>query len=223
MLIFCDERLPSEVKNKLSRYGYLVEFATRGIVDDVISGHPDIFIHRIGSKVIYAPNTPKKYVEALQQSGCETIEGGTVVSTDIKTNYAYNVVSGQDFLVGRIKYVDPVVLEQSIGKKFIDVGQGFSACSCVNLDGKIITSDLGIHRKILGSKYFAPNGIVLPGVKNGFLGGCAGIYERKIFLTGSLNQHADGETFRESAMLLGFEIVELSRERLFDGGGIICL
>ena len=70
MLIICDSKLPEDLKTNLRKRGEVMEFKTRGIVYDSISGHPDIFFHRAGKAVIYAPNTPSKYLEILKYLNC---------------------------------------------------------------------------------------------------------------------------------------------------------
>ncbi len=221
MLIICDKRLPETVKNNLAKHGQILEFKTVGTVDETLSGHPDIFIHRVGTKVFHAPNTPPDILTELHSAGYQLVEGVKTVDKDVKSNYAYNVVSGVDFLICNFKHTDESILRDSIGKEIIDVRQGFSACSCINLEGKIITSDHGIHKKIVGSIYFNPSEIILPGLKHGLVGGCAGFFENKIFITGSLNHHADGSKLVNIANENSWEIIELSQGKLFDGGGIM--
>jgi len=66
-------------------------------------------------------------------------------------------------------------------------------------------------------------GISLPGFKNGFFGGCCGVFRDKLFVLGSLDKYPDGERVRYFVGGTGFEIIELCNTELFDGGGVLFL
>lgn len=60
MLIVIDKRIPEEAKKRLSGFGKIIEFETKGITYPAISGHPDIFMCQTTESLICAPNLLKK-------------------------------------------------------------------------------------------------------------------------------------------------------------------
>lgn len=68
--------------------------------------------------------------------------------------------------------------------------------------------------------YFNPKEIRIRGHNNGFIGGTAGVLGKSIFFNGNIELHADGQRLKEHLLNIGFEIVCLSNEYLYDGGCI---
>ena len=65
MFIIADNRIPPQAKEKLSEYGEIINFSTKGITYEAISGHPDIFFCQVNNKLIVAPNLPDLYKNTL--------------------------------------------------------------------------------------------------------------------------------------------------------------
>ena len=108
----------------------------------------------------------------------------------------------------------------------INVKQGFTRCSILPFkNNSFITSDEGICKTLNEYKfdylYVNPSDIVLHGHKNGFFGGCCGVYENKIFIIGSLKYFLEGEKVKDFINKNGGEIIELYDGPLFDGGSIL--
>ena len=72
--------------------------------------------------------------------------------------------------------------------------------------------------KGLSCFYFNPEEITIRDHDNGFIGGAVGIRDKRIFFNGNVELHADGQRLKEHLLNLGFEIVNLSDEYLYDGG-----
>ena len=68
MLILLDRKMPETAKEKLATYGEIVEFASKGITYEAISGHPDIFFCPTPAGLIVAPNLPQEYFSFLDQN-----------------------------------------------------------------------------------------------------------------------------------------------------------
>ena len=71
--------------------------------------------------------------------------------------------------------------------------------------------------------YANPDGIILPGFKNGFIGGCTGISGNQLFLIGSLHHYSLGDKLRKQINAWGYEVVELYNGPVFDGGSVLFL
>lgn len=231
MLIIIDKKIPAEAKKNLrSNFSdsIFLELGTEGLVYPAISGHPDIFFHKMDDMLICAPNLPPEIKEFVRKAGVKLTEG-TNPAGPAENHTAcirYNAAAGEHHLVHRLEYTDPVILEYGHYLRKVAVRQGYTRCNLLFLkDDKYITSDQGIHKALaehgLQGILVSPEGIILPGFRYGFIGGCAGICGNKVFISGSLNQFAYGEAVRTFLVFCGYEIIELYDGPLFDGGGII--
>ena len=138
----------------------------------------------------------------------------------------YNVAINEQFLVHRLEYTDPVILENCHYLKKIAVRQGYTRCNLLLLkDRHYITSDQGIHQTLqrngLEGMYVAPEGVILPGFPNGFIGGAMGLLRDTIYIIGSLHYLPEGQKVVEFFTKSGYSSVELYDGPLFDGGGIL--
>ncbi|MGE5424122.1 MAG: DUF6873 family GME fold protein [Syntrophothermus sp.] len=238
MLIIIDRNIPAEAKEKLvseisgisEQEIILLELQTTDLVYPAISGHPDIFFFKTQDHLIVAPNLPQEYLNILDQHKIPYLTGNRVPGTrkHHSTYIHYNAAAGERHLVHRLEYTDPVILEHCHFLKKIPVKQGYSACNLLFLkEDHYITSDVGIDRALqahgLSGLYVDPEGIVLPGFRNGFIAGAMGVYHDHVFITGSLSHFPQGEKVRNYLNFLGYEIHELYDGPLFDGGGIIVM
>ncbi|MBK7213784.1 MAG: hypothetical protein IPH88_10925 [Bacteroidales bacterium] len=235
MLIIVDKRLPSDVKNKLSSYGEVVEFFTEGITYEAISGHPDIFFCKTDEGLIAAPNAPDQYLDILNKKGVHIIKGEKEVGSKYPETARYNAVVNSDYLICNMGAVDSVVKEtgrrkadSSEEKILLNVNQGYTRCNLIDLgNNSYITSDKGIFNILVSNGlnvlFLEPAGILLPGFENGFIGGCAGVWGNTLFLAGNLNKYPEGEKIREFLAWQSMEVIELYQGPLIDGGSILFL
>ncbi len=225
MLIIGDARLPAKAIENLSAFGTFVPFATRDITYEAVSGHPDLFFCQQEQQVIVAPNTPKQYLTTLQNHNISFIQGRLYVGKKYPQTSRYNAVVTDNILVHNTIYTDTSLKEIFSKKEFIPVNQGYTRCNLLVLNNSLfITSDNGIYNQLqkrhLDVHYFSPEGILLPGFEHGFLGGCLGIFENRIFVTGSLSRFPEGKKLSILLESRHYEIVELYDGPLFDGGGL---
>ncbi len=228
MLIIVDYKIPIEAKDKLSAYGTLLELETEGIVYRAISGHPDIFLCKTPQTLVVSPSLPGKYLHKLQEQQVQFITGNQASSIKHPASVYYNAVVNDHYLVHRLEYTDPVILQNCHTLKKIPVKQAYTRCNLLLLkDDHYITSDPGIHRNLhrsgLEGIFVSPTGIILPGFPNGFFGGAMGVWNETVFITGSLSFYADGVAVRKFLEDLHYRVVELYQGPLFDGGGILFL
>lgn len=216
-----DARMPAMAKEILKKEFTLVDFRSKDLVYEAISGHPDAFMHQVGNKLIVSTNLPKKYFNWLKDNDINYRVGRNKLGKKFPETAYYNVASGDGIFIHKEDVTDPTLLEELEGFRFIHTNQAYSRCNTLILDSKnIITSDAGLHKTIPESFMVNPRGILLPGFINGFFGGCCGIYKKKVYIIGSLKHHSQGDDIRSFIEKAGFEIVELYDGPLFDGGGI---
>ncbi len=225
MIIIGDRRIPRAARKKLNETGRFIPFFTENITYSAVSGHPDVFFFKEGNRLIVAPNTPEQYKRILKENGIGFSEGAGNVGTAYPHTARYNAVATDTFLIHNLKITDQRILEQCAGKRKINVKQGYTRCNLLPLPGNsFVTSDEGIFKTLnnegLDVLYVAPQGIVLPGFGNGFIGGCAGVSGRNVYFTGSLRYFSAGKKLEHFLLSKGFEIVELYDGPLYDGGGL---
>ncbi|MCF8235402.1 MAG: hypothetical protein K9G67_10205 [Bacteroidales bacterium] len=226
MIAIADQRIPDEAKTELGKFSNCVFLKTENIVYESISGHPDIFFCKIMDRLIVAPNLPEYFKKALQKHHIDFIEGEMPVGARYPGTALYNAVFSDDLLIHNFRYTDSGITEFAADAELIHVNQGYARCNIAPLGNKkFITSDEGIHKTIL--RYgldvlcVTPDEIILPGQKHGFIGGCCGVEENKLFVTGSLHHFSEGDKIRKFVSEAGFQIIELYDGPLFDGGGLL--
>lgn len=228
MLIIIDKKAPLEVKKNLAKIDALMELETSDIVYEAISGHPDIFFSKIGNQLVVAPNLPERYVQKLKENNISFIFGEEGVGAKYPASSKYNVVADDDFLIHNFRNTDSKITQLAEDMDLIQVDQGYTRCNLIPLGNKhYITSDKGIERTLkrydLEVLYVDPEGILLPGFKNGFIGGCAGIKGKQVLFMGSLDGLKNSQEIKEFLKSQNFELIELYKGSLFDGGSILFL
>jgi len=224
-LIFVDKRAPAEARQNLSKYGELIEFSTRYITYDAISGHPDIFLTQSDSELIVAPNIPVCYKEILVLNRIRFSEGDLPVSSKYPQSARYNAVVTDKYVIHNPQISDPYLKQVTADKYKISVKQGYTRCNLIPLnENMMITSNAGIRTALentgIRTLFANPANILLPGFEHGFFGGACGIHGGKIFLMGNLDFIDICDELRKFIYRSGLEIIELYRGPLFDGGGI---
>ncbi|MEN8224051.1 MAG: DUF6873 family GME fold protein [Bacteroidota bacterium] len=228
MLIIVDKKIPVEAKNNLEAYGQLMELETSGITYEAISGHPDIFFHQAAKQVIVAPNLPETYKQQLKEAGIDFVSGEQDVGDKYPASCAYNAVSTKSFLIHNFRNTDAIITSTLEDADLIHVDQGYTRCNLLALDDDhFISSDAGIGRVLERFEkeclYVSPEAIQLDGFKHGFFGGCCGVFNKKVFILGSLKHHPDGNRIKEYLEAKECNIIELFDGPLFDGGSILIL
>lgn len=225
MLIIVDHRIPNEAKEKLSRYGELMELKTVGITYPAISGHPDIFFCQGPDKLVVAPNLPASFDEKLVKEAIPHIKGEFPVGEKYPQSSAYNAVVTDRYLIHNFRNTDFMITRTFEDQLPVHVDQGYCRCNLLALkDDHFITSDEGIHkvlkRHTKNVLQVTTKGILLEGFQHGFFGGCCGVFEERVFIIGGLKNYDDGNKVEVFLKSLGYEIVELYDGPLVDGGGL---
>jgi len=226
MLVIVDKKIPGEAKEKLMAYGTLIELETEGIVSPAISGHPDIFFCKTPQMLVISPSLPDKYLQRIKEQQLQYIVGNQASSIKHPASVHYNVAVNDHYLVHRLEFTDPVILQNCHTLKKIPVKQAYTRCNLLLLkDDHYITSDRGIHKNLqrsgLEGIFVSPEGILLPGFPNGFIGGAMGLLNDSVFIIGSLAHFVEGKVVRKFLGDHEYSIVELYQGPLIDGGGIL--
>jgi hypothetical protein len=228
MWIIVDKSIPKPAKEELSAFGSLLELESRNIVYDAISGHPDIFLFQTGNKLIIAPNTPEKFVKKLKDCPIDFSYGNLSLGMKYPDTAKYNAVVTDNFLIHNSKVTDPSVTKSCKERKYIHTNQAYTRCNLIALgENHFITSDKGIESTLSAYPanvlYVAPDGIELQGFSNGFFGGCCGVFDKKLFIIGSLKYFSAKDNVNGFVKNADHTIIELYDGPLVDGGGIFFL
>jgi hypothetical protein len=226
MLIIIDAKSPEQSKNKLRKFGELIEFSSANITYNAVSGHPDVFFCKTNNKLIIAPNTPERFIQLLSSKGVDFIPGEKGIGRKYPESAIYNAVVTDDLLIHNIQITDKVILENTKEIKTVSVKQGYTKCNLLALgNNTFITSDIGIFLTLkktdLNVLYVIPENIILQGFTSGFFGGSSGIIEKEVFINGNLDFYPDGRKVRKFLKGLKYKIVELYNGPLFDGGSML--
>ena len=216
-----DARLPRAAKESLRKDFELIDFCSRDIVYEAISGHPDIFMFQSDEHLIVAPNLPQKYFDFFDKAGIRYQKGSKHLGSKYPETAYYNVAAGDGIYIHKKGLSEPLIEKAMQNHKFIHSNQGYARCNTLILDrDHILTSDAGLHKLLPQSLLINPREIKLPGFINGFFGGCCGLHNKTLYLSGSLNQHSQGAQMGAYISEAGYRLVELYDGPLFDGGGI---
>ena len=225
MYAIIDKRTPREVKKNLEKYtDGIFEFSSEEITYNAISGHPDIFMFQDANELIIAPNTPKEFINFLDEKSVNYSFGNKPVGKSLDNSVLYNCLSTEKYFFRKENKPDTAIQKRYSKKQLINIPQSYTRCSMFTIQNKIITSDKGIV-KVLESNhmdyfYFDPSEITIKDHKNGFIGGTMGATDNNVFFLGNLLKHNDGKALHKFISTMGKEVICSGNDYLYDGGGI---
>ncbi len=208
----------SPLKEFLKEKGFELRFTENdgSVVHDAIAQHPDIYMCQMGlfddSRIFYGK----------KDSLSHTYPGDCI----------YNALCTGEYFIHNLKHTDRLLLETArrAGLYLVNVKQGYARCSCLPVDDtSFITADRGMAKALRScgaSVLLIREGhVLLPGFKNGFIGGCGGclVIDGKpcIVFNGDLCSHPDFEAMRLFICERGVRPVFFSGFPLTDIGSIL--
>jgi len=229
--VIIDYRASEEILNYLKKLNIEpIKSIKCNELHEPVAGHPDMVIFPIDFKTfVAAPNVYDYYRNVLGSLGIKVIKGGKTLSRNYPEDIAYNVARIGRYALHNTKHTDQVLkyyLEEA-GIQFIHVNQGYTKCSIAPVsDNKALTSDFLIHEKLISYNidcmYIDPKVVYLKGYNNGFIGGCTGLINEKIFLsTGKIFDENISVSLREFIQSSGYIYDEASKQQITDLGTLI--
>ncbi|MFH1854257.1 MAG: DUF6873 family GME fold protein [Candidatus Omnitrophota bacterium] len=226
-IVVIDPHAPKLAKEKLEKLNYYVaEAPLHKKLPGPVKGHVDMMIFSLDRyKVVYEPQM-EGIARLLRQNGYTCVKGDRVKSGKYPDDIIYNACKIGNYVIHCKGRIEKNI--KALGLRHINVTQGYAKCSIVPVDSKhIITSDKGIKKAWERHGGIAllirPGYIKLPGYGSGFIGGAAGVTNKHVFFTGSLEAHPDGQAIRNFIKDAGMGIIELYNGPLYDVGSIIIL
>ena len=229
--VIIDYRASEEILNHLKNLNIEpIKTMKCSDLQEPVDGHPDMVIHPIDFETfVIAPNVYDYYRNVLGSKGIKVIKGGKTLNRNYPEDIAYNVARIGRYAVHNTKHTDQVLkyyLEEA-GIEFIHVNQGYTKCSIAPVsENKSLTSDFLIHEKLISYNidclYINPKVVYLKGYDNGFIGGCTGLINKKIFLsTGKIFDENISVLLKEFIQSTGYLYDEASSKQITDLGTLI--
>ncbi|MFB0918910.1 MAG: hypothetical protein QMB63_07585 [Clostridiaceae bacterium] len=233
MILIVDYKTPQNEILKLERFGPVFK-SDKVTALSPIDGHPDMQIHVIDDTVFVHKNISERLLKELKRNSNKNV---IVTNYEIKPQYpsdiGLNCLSTFDVFIHDLKRTAPELLSYIKSKNLncIHVKQGYTACSTLSV-GKnaFITSDKGIFKTLTNNNkntlYTDPEGIVLDGMGNGFIGGSMRIIKQEnvnfLVSFGDPNNLKDFDRIIEfmKAEIGDVTLFPLSSGPLYDRGGI---
>jgi hypothetical protein len=232
MICVCDYRTPAGVLDSLKKEFEVIQLPPDSSLPDAVNGHSDLLIFRLENYLVARKSyyiTAKDKIDLIcKEAKLELIlsdaESGDRYPKDCGLCAA---ISG-DKIICRKASADGEILRltETLKYSILNVGQGYSKCSCAILaDGAIITADRGIAAVTLengiDSLLISEGNIDLPSYSYGFIGGASGLCGNKLYFCGDLQKHPDQDAIEDFARKHSTECISLCDDKLYDVGSLI--
>ena len=232
-----DERLPQNMEDELSSRGFsVIKLPASKKLSAPVASHTDMLLFRgektlIGSKEYFCENEELTDKIRAALPDYEIVEADDIFDAEYPRDTVFNARVMGAYVIARVQSISNEVMAyaKARGLEIISVNQGYSACLTLSIGDKLIyTSDKGIANKVesfgIKAKVIPEYGCIsLPPYKNGFIGGCCGIYGSDIYFIGNAEALPCYEELKNDADALGYNIISLDPNSgtLLDLGGII--
>lgn len=190
--------------------------------------HQDILMCRTGGNRIFLD--PSLNGSVLEGEGF-TVSTCAPLTRDYPGDVRLNVAVSRDYFIYNPASADPDLVAElrKSGKKGLETKQGYTKCSvCFVTENAVITEDESIYKALEGTGidtlFISKGDVFLSDNHYGFFGGSTGkIDKNTLAVTGSLATHRDGEKIKDFCLTHGVKILELTKGRITDVGGILPL
>lgn len=228
--LIIDKRMRKVEKERLKEMGYnLIELTQSKNVYEEISSHVDIFVCKIGDKIIVEKEQYKNMPEILHvEQGTEAVQ--EKYPEDIK----YNVCIIGKNAIHNFEYTDSKVKQELIqqGYKLINTTQGYTNCSIAVIDdNSAIVTDKGLYKilekhgiDVLYLEYEPDIKLLLNNKysnRKGFIGGCISRIGNSIIVFGDLNKIDKDNKIRDFILNKHLQIIDFENLDVIDYGGIV--
>lgn len=197
-------------------------------LDDPVSSHADMLVCVLEDHIFFYSDYYDKNKEIFKKiSGYKIV----LVEKECKSKYPNDiglnvlVIGKKIFCNVKNTASEILALAKKDNYEIIDVKQGYSACSTMVLDeNHAITGDNGMCKVLINSGIetllIDPKEIRLDGYNHGFVGGSVGVLDKNAYFFGEIKALSDGEKMIKFLKKTGIEEKYISKNQLFDFGGI---
>lgn len=232
MICVCDYRTPADVLYSLKNEFDVIQLPPDTALPAPVWGHSDLMIFRLEKYLVtrlkYYYIAAREIDMICKKAGLKLLLADSAVGIKYPNDCGFcAAVSGKNLICRRPSTDREILgLASELGYKILNVPQGYTKCSCAVLsDGAIITADRGISAVTLkngiDTLLISEGYIDLPGYSYGFIGGCTGLCDNKLYFCGDLTSHPDADAIIAFAKKHETECVSLGSGRLYDVGSLI--
>lgn len=208
--------------------GYeLVEIPTQKNIYEEVSSHVDIFMCKIGKKVIVSPQV----IDILPANIKNVVMGHALAEREYPNDIKYNLAVIGKKVVHTFKYTDYIIKKYIKEENMIQipVRQGYSRCSIISTsDNSCITSDFGIYKELIKNGVDAlyvdepnirllKNDGTLSDMK-GFIGGATFLMDNKFILFGDVNNLHNKDIILSHIEKYGLILIDFKGLEILDYG-----
>lgn len=227
--ILLSEKANDSIKEYLREHGHsIVEIQSTEAVYDAISSHADIYLCKLGNRLLLAKEQRPFIKDDLTKFGVPYTVGSSKLGYQYPDNVKYNAAVIGNHFVHNLKLTEPALLDnaKSLGMNVIHVKQGYTKCNLVIVDGhSVITSDQGVCQALSSSGIdvllISQGHVKLDGFLYGFLGGASGRVGNEILFHGDLSVHPDFPSIMRFIEERGLQIKYFPEYPLEDIGSIV--
>ena len=231
--LICDARAPGWFWDAAREHGLtplpLPAFSRLG---PAVCGHMDTLFCVLAGRLFchrdyYAIPSAKKALDLFAAACGLTVETTVQpIGPDYPDDILFNVLCMEHDLFGFLPNVSKKVVEAArrSGYRLHNIRQGYARCSACAVGPKaLITADPGLADACRQAEtdvlLIRPGFIELPGLSQGFIGGCSGSVGDDLVFCGNLDLHPDAERIREFALHHGRTCRSFGSGPLTDIGG----
>lgn len=231
-----DGRADERALMRLSLHGFrVIPLPRHPALSEAVCSHTDMLMTRIGDEII----TTAEYAETAETEISELWNLTRGRGIRIKCiGEALSATYPLDCRLNALRIGGCIYLKESSACRYliekaqkeglgiVNVKQGYSACTVLKLsETSCITADRGMARALcdhgINVTPIEQGHIELPPHEYGFIGGCGGVCDGKLYLMGDPTTHPSYDMIREACEREGLTIVSLCGGRLRDVGGIL--
>lgn len=198
-----------------------------------VRSHADMLLFFMDNTVFCSDEYFQKHKSTfsiIEDYGYHIIKCALHISDRYPNDIAFNIAHIGNCIYGNLKHSAKEITEFAEERKIksVQVKQGYAKCSTVILNGNaIITADSRIAEAASKNGIAvltienSPRAVHIDGYDYGFLGGACGVFEDKIYFTGNIGRHPQGDKISNFCLSNGSIPISLSDSILTDIGGII--
>ena len=224
--VFCDCRIPLEMREKLRAEGFSVLPVQKSeALSPPVCAHTDLSVVKIGERLLVREEVAEWYPFLRETKGVSISAEALVPRYPEETKFCAKAV-GRTLYHGRAVAQDVRQVAREEGLSCVEVKQGYVACNLLVLDEcHAITSDRALARALnqngVDVLLIREGHVTLSPYPYGFIGGASGVFEGNVYFLGDIMKHPDGERMLEYIHALSLKVICLGEGELFDGGGLV--